>query len=125
MGVFVGANGSNSALNVINGTLTSTASQGLVLDGTNTYTQTGGAFNTNGLIEFANGGGNSTVNISGGSLTTTNGNANDATDLAVRGTTTVNLSGTGTFTTPMLNMTTSQLSSGAASAAPSTSTAAR
>ncbi len=100
-------------MNVANGMLTATASQGFVLNGTNTYTQTGGAFSTNGIIEFANGGGSSTVNISGGTLTTTSANGNDATDLAVRGTTTVNLTG-GTFTTPVLNMNTSQLSGGAA-----------
>ena len=36
---------------------TMNASQGLVLNGTQTYTQTGGTFTTNGLIELANGGG--------------------------------------------------------------------
>lgn len=114
VGVFV-RNASN--FNMSGGSLSVANSQGLVLDGTNTYNQTRGAFSTNGLVEFANGstGAVSTVNISGGTLTTTSANANDATDLAVRGTTTVNLSGTGTFTTPTLNMTTSQLTSGTAS----------
>ena len=97
------------------GTLSVASAQGLVLNGTDTYTQTGGAFSTNGLVEFANGGGVSTVNISGGSLTTTSTSTTDAVDLAVRGTTTVNLSGTGTLTTPVLNMTTSQIGSGSAS----------
>jgi autotransporter-associated beta strand protein len=109
-GLFV--NSGNFNMNA--GNLTVNGSEGLVLNGTNTYTQTGGTFSTNGLIEFANAGGSvSTVNISGGSLTTTNGTVN-ATNLAVRGTTTVNLSGTGTFTAPTLNMSTSQLGSGAA-----------
>ncbi|MFN0076627.1 MAG: autotransporter-associated beta strand repeat-containing protein [Prosthecobacter sp.] len=116
------ASGGNTSLfvnsgnfNMNAGNLTANGSEGLVLQGNNdTYTQTGGTFSTNGLIEFANGGGISTVNISGGSLITTSGNSNDATDLAVRGTTTVNLSGTGTFTTPTLNMSTSQIGSGAA-----------
>jgi fibronectin-binding autotransporter adhesin len=97
------------------GNLTANAGEGLLLNNTNTYTQTGGTFSTNGLIEFAGAGGSSssTVNISGGSLITTNGSVN-ATNLAVRGTTIVNLSGTGTFTAPTLNMTSSQLSGGAA-----------
>ena len=112
VGVFVIAGN----FNMNAGTLSVANSQGLVLNGTNTYTQTGGTFTTNGLVEFANGGSSavSTVNISGGSLTTTIA-SNDAVDLAVRGTTTVNLSGTGVFNTPVLNMTTSQIPSGGAS----------
>jgi autotransporter-associated beta strand protein len=104
----------NGAVHINGGTLTANAGEGLVLSGTQTYTQTGGAFNTNGIIEFSNGGVGTTVNISGGSLTTTSGSGYDATDLAVRATTYVNLSGTGTFTTPMLNMSTSQIGSGGA-----------
>jgi fibronectin-binding autotransporter adhesin len=117
-GVNVGIFVKNSAnFNMNAGTLSISDLQGLVLNATNTYAQTGGTLTTNGLIEFANGssGAVSTVNISGGNLTTTSTSATDATDLSVRGTTTVNLSGTGTFTTPVLNMTTSQIGSGPAS----------
>jgi fibronectin-binding autotransporter adhesin len=106
-------------VNISGGTLTlnpaTNSGQGIILN-SNTYTQTGGTVSTNGIIELANSGASTvtTVNISAGSLTTTSGNANDATDLAVRGTTTFSLSGTGTFTTPLLNMSTSQLGSGSA-----------
>jgi autotransporter-associated beta strand protein len=105
-------------VNVSGGTLTlnpaTNSGQGIILN-SNTYSQTGGAVSTNGIIEFANSAGSTTtMNVSAGSLTTTSGNANDATDMAVRGTTTFTLSGTGTFTTPVLNMSTSQIASGAA-----------
>jgi fibronectin-binding autotransporter adhesin len=103
--------------NMVNGVINENGvGQGLVLNGTNTYTQTGGTYNTNSLVEFANASGASvsTVNISGGNFNDTDGNPNDATDLAVRGNTTFNLSGTATYTTPVLNMSTSQISGGAA-----------
>ena len=102
---------STGAINVSGATtsVTLTASQGLILNGTETYTQTGGTVTTNGYIELANGGGTSTVNVSGGSLTTTAANHPWET---VRGTSTTTVSGTGTITTPLLDMTTTQLSTG-------------
>ena len=112
-----GINSTGGAISISGGTTTVTAGQGLVLNGstTATYSQTGGTFSTNGFIEFANLGGTSTVNVSAGSLTTTNtSSATDAFDMAVRGTATLNLSGTGAVTTPVLNLTTSQISGGAA-----------
>ncbi len=94
------------------GTLSVTNGQRHVLDGAMPTYADRRHISTNGLIEFANGGTGSvsTVNISGGTLTTTSSSPTDATDLAVRGTTTVTLSGTGNFTTPVLNMTSNQTS---------------
>jgi fibronectin-binding autotransporter adhesin len=114
------AGADNSGMNVNSGNFIMKAGNltvnnmayGLLLN-TSTYTQTGGTFSTNAIIGLANYGGSSTVNISGGSFTTTNGGVS-ATELAVRGTTIFNLSGTGTVTTPTLNMSTSQIGSGAA-----------
>ena len=97
--------------NMVNGTITDTDSQGLVISGSQTYAQTGGTFTNTGRIEFANNGGSSTVNVSAGTLSTTASTGIET----VRGTTTINLSGTGAITTPLLNMTTAQLSGGAAS----------
>ena len=118
VGVDVGSTSAAGNFNMNAGTLSVNSGQGLVVNGVgDTYTQTGGTFTTTGLIEFANVGTSATslINISGGLLTTTDTNsANDAMDLAVRGTTTVNLSGTGAITTPVLNMSTSQLGSGSA-----------
>jgi fibronectin-binding autotransporter adhesin len=117
VGIYLGSSTSGGNLTIAAGTLTvNGVTQGLVLNSTNTYTQTGGNFSTSGIVEFANGTSSavSTVNISGGSFTCT-GIGGRSTELAVRGTTTVNLSGTAIFTTPQLTMNTTQLSSGTAS----------
>ena len=97
--------------NMVNGSLTSTSTQGLVLNGTNTYTQTGGTFSTNGRIELANGGNTSTVNVSAGTLSSTFAGGGLET---VRGTAVINLSGTGAIIVPVVDLTTTQLSGGAA-----------
>ena len=114
-GVFNMVNGS---LNIGDGTYgflfsgSGTNSQG----GANgqTFNQTGGSISTNGLIGFSDGGGNTTVNVSGGTLTSTRGDSGGANGvaLATRGFTTATLSGTGTITTPTFNMTTSQIGAG-------------
>ena len=96
--------------NMANGSLTSTSGQGLVLNGNNTYAQTGGTFATNGRIELANGGGTSMVNVSAGTLSTTLGSGIET----VRGTSIITLSGTGAITAPLIDLTTTQLSGGAA-----------
>ena len=101
--------------NMVNGTLQANSSiYGIVLDtGTQIYNQTGGTVSTNASVDLANAAGsNSTMNISAGSLTVTNA-GNDAFDMSVRGTGVVNLSGTGSITTPILNMSTNQTTSGA------------
>ena len=105
----------SGGINVSGGSTTVNASQGLVLNSTQTYTQTGGTFTTNGYIELANGGGVSTVNVSAGSLTTTASagtNGSGHSFETVRGTSTTTVSGTGTITTPLLDMTTSQIGNG-------------
>ena len=102
-GVFL--NGGN--FNMANGTITETGAQGLVIASSQTYNQTGGTFSTNGLIEFANNGGGSVINVSNGTLTDTGGRI----ELAVRGTSTTTLSGTGAINTPSLVMTTTQINS--------------
>lgn len=80
------------------------------LNSSDTYTQTGGSL-TASTMTFANSGTSSvsTLHISAGTLSTA-GIAN----LAVRGTTTVNLSGSGAFTANTLNMSTNLLASGTA-----------
>jgi autotransporter-associated beta strand protein len=98
-------------ININGGVITMTAGQGLILNSSQTYTQTSGTFTTNGRIEFSNAGGASTVNVSGGLLTTSAATGIET----VRGATTINLGGSGFITAPLLDLTTTQLSGGAAS----------